>query len=251
MCHFPAEALFCRAVEKCFIYKLFSCAFFLSFKFIFLSALEKISTAEEMEASCWINSIMIFLQLSSTLVCCILHKRGREVERKHEISPLPVGMLETFFINCIKFVIFTHTKKIPRVESQRKNILQLFACISDSVDCFILKYCAITSFYYHRDYVATLQLSKICHRIWKIPRSAVLILSYPVPAFSLRLWRSINHCLWNNNLSFHKHSRTLEALACCKFVATEFFLISRWFFAWVFIQPISAFTAAATSHLRN
>lgn len=110
MCHFPAEALFCRAVEKCFIYKLFSCAFFLSFKFIFLSALEKISTAEEMEASCWINSIMIFLQLSSTLVCCILHKRGREVERKHEISPLPVGMLETFLLTALN-LSFSHTRK--------------------------------------------------------------------------------------------------------------------------------------------
>jgi hypothetical protein len=75
------------------------------FKFIFFWCFKKISTAVEVEASCWINWIKILLPALSKLQFAIITLEKQSKIRWH--------CSKLFFINCIKFVIFTR-KTIQR-----------------------------------------------------------------------------------------------------------------------------------------
>lgn len=81
----------------------------------FLSALEKNLHCCGNGASCWINSIMILFQQSSSLVCCILHKR--DIVNIYAA----VDCRKLFFINCIISICHFHTRKKTRTESHRKK----------------------------------------------------------------------------------------------------------------------------------
>lgn len=118
MCHLPEH----NFPPQCFIYSYSSvrrflfCAFFGHSSFSTRMANKKrISTVVEMEASCWINSIMIpAIAFRSR---CILHKREPSEIRWHRI------VWKLFFINCIIFVIFTQRKKRETIHREKNGLL--------------------------------------------------------------------------------------------------------------------------------
>lgn len=137
-----------RQYKKCFIYKLFSCAIPVFLKFIFLFVLEKISTVVEMEASCWINSIMILFQCYLLRSFAVYYTRETDKVKYLRCR----GMSENFFLLTALYLSFSHTKKnFPKFVPQEKTVCNCLPLRPIWLIVLSWKYYAITSFYYRRD----------------------------------------------------------------------------------------------------
>lgn len=120
MCHFPERASH-RCRRKNVLFTNFSSSLRALFKFIFLSALEKISTVVEMEASCWIKfNYDPFPRLSHSLY----------IQPENKVKYDGVECRKSLFLLTALNLSFSYTKK-RRFGERWKKCLQLFACVSD------------------------------------------------------------------------------------------------------------------------